>query len=317
MYKNLHAIVLSVFLVGCSKYPSGITVIPEVEAHDSEGQQVEWIRPITGELIPQNSPEVTNALALYQRSGNAPIIKKSGFMQYPFGESEPVLTCRLFRTCSIELQPGEQLRGAVVGDPVAWDVGKMISERDGLPIYHIIVKPRRNGLASNLIVTTNRRTYFIGLVSKQDGYVRQLKFYYPHDDFGAYQGRDSVAVTETNGPFEIVAKPEIDNLRSKNKLAHEELNFEYDIEGEDVSWKPERVYDDGKRVYIQWSKEMPVEEHPGLFLEKGQGSKRRLLQTNWRVDSDRRVVIVDGLFKRAHLIAGVGGQQQRVTIARR
>src|SRR3546814_19034711 len=62
----------------------------------------------------------------------------------------------------IALQPGEQLVGAgpvAAGDTVRWIIGDTTSGTGNATQVHILVKPTRSDLATNLIINTDRRTY--------------------------------------------------------------------------------------------------------------------------------------------------------------
>lgn len=67
----------------------------------------------------------------------------------------------------IALQPGEELRGEIAtGDSIRWIISVDKKDRDQV---HVFVKPVKAGLATNLIVRTNRRTYLIELQSVESG----------------------------------------------------------------------------------------------------------------------------------------------------
>ena len=81
-----------------------------------------------------------------------------------------------------------------------------------------------------------------------------------------------------------------------------------------------RVYNDGVKTIIQMPRTMEQTEAPTLLIVRGKdsifpwGGKAEEILVNYRVQSDR--YIVDTLFDKAILIAGVGSQQERVTITR-
>jgi len=82
-------------------------------------------------------------------------------------------------------------------------------------------------------------------------------------------------------------------------LTAERLNFKYKIKpDDDYSWTPVRVFDDGRKTYIQMGTEMKHTEAPVLFVEGKEG----LNLVNYRVKGD--YYIVDRLFKAAELRCG-------------
>lgn len=91
----------------------------------------------------------------------------------------------------------------------------------------------------------------------------------------------------------------------------ENLDFGYALKGDKPAWRPTQVFDDGEKTFIEMPKRLRVREAPVLILrDRGQD---RLV--NYRVKG--RYYLVDRLFERAVLIAGVGRRQERVEILRR
>src|SRR2546425_13228630 len=88
-------------------------------------------------------------------------------------------------------------------------------------------------------------------------------------------------------------------------------NFNYQIDGDDVPWKPVRVFDDGTHVYIQMPQAMRVTEAPALLVQTRTGDAALV---NYRLRQP--YYVVDKLFETALLITGVGDHQDRVTIRR-
>jgi type IV secretion system protein VirB9 len=97
------------------------------------------------------------------------------------------------------------------------------------------------------------------------------------------------------------------------------LDFNYNIDG-DGPWKPVRVYNDGTKTVIEMPSTMRQTEAPTLLVLRGKnsvmpwGSKAEEVLVNYRVQNDR--YIVDSVFDKAILIAGVGSDQEKVTIER-
>ena len=56
-------------------------------------------------------------------------------------------------------------------------------------------------------------------------------------------------------------------------VALERLNFGYEISGDDPSWRPIRVFDDGQKVYLQFPADIAQGELPPLFIV-GAANKR-------------------------------------------
>lgn len=191
----------------------------------------------------------------------------------------------------IALEPGEQLSGSgplAAGDTVRWIVGDTESGNGDTRRVHIMVKPTRTAIETNLVVNTDRRTYLIELRSRERPYMPSVAWFYPEDR----SGRSKVLPPT---PF----IPEMDQRR-----------YRYVIEGDSPPWRPVNAYDDGRKIYIEFSPGIGQGEMPPLFVI-GQDGKPELV--NYRVS--RNVLIADRLFAAAELRLG-GEKQQKVRIVR-
>ena len=84
----------------------------------------------------------------------------------------------------IALEPGEQLTGSgpvSAGDTVRWVVGDTESGSGDTRRVHIMVKPTRPSIETNLVVNTDRRTYLIELRSREKPYMPSVAWFYPED----------------------------------------------------------------------------------------------------------------------------------------
>ena len=92
--------------------------------------------------------------------------------------------------------------------------------------------------------------------------------------------------------------------------AMHQRHYRYVIEGDSPPWRPLNAFDDGRKVYIEFSPGISQGEMPPLFVI-GQDGKPELV--NYRVY--RNVLIADRLFAAAELRLG-GEKQQKVRIIR-
>ena len=86
--------------------------------------------------------------------------------------------------------------------------------------------------------------------------------------------------------------------------------FDYRVKGGD-DYRPVRVFDDGKKTYIQMGPQAKNREVPALVIIGPDGKQEMV---NYRVKDD--IYIVDRLFDRAALILGSGKKARRVEINR-
>jgi type IV secretion system protein VirB9 len=258
-----------------------------------------------GKLTPQEKA----AVAISQRwqagaaNGMKPVAGPSGAVRFVYGQQQANIVCAVLQLCDVELQPGEQLNNMNVGDP-RFAVEPAVS---GGPteVLHLIIKPLDVGLSTTLVVTTNRRTYRMNLRSHRTEFMQQVSFIYPEE---ASARLDAIKTRE--------AKEKQEQTLPQTREYLGDLNFKYDLAGS-APWKPVRVYNDGVKTIIQMPKAMAQTEAPTLLVLRKEGglfSNDDTVMVNYRVQHDR--YIVDTVFDKAILIAGVGRGQDRVTITR-
>jgi type IV secretion system protein VirB9 len=200
----------------------------------------------------------------------------------------------------IALQPGEQLAGAgpvAAGDTVRWIIGDTESGSGGDKRVHILVKPTRAELATNLVINTDRRTYHIELRSTDKTYMASVSWAYPQDQLIALRGRNAEA--QRTAP--VAAGVDLASV-----------NFRYEITGDRAPWRPLRAFDDGRQVYIEFPRGIAQGEMPPLFVVGPAGKTSELV--NYRVRAN--FMIVDRLFAAAELRLGDKASEQRVRIVR-
>ena len=190
----------------------------------------------------------------------------------------------------IALQPGEKLVSVSAGDTVRWVVGDTTSGEGKEATVHILVKPIAADLDTNLVITTDRRTYHLEMHASAGTYMASVSWTYP--------AADLIALKKQRGETEAVAAAIADT-----GINVEQLRFRYRLEG-DAPWKPLRVFDDGAKVYIQFPSGLAQGEAPPLFVI-GPDGKSALV--NYRVRGT--TYIVDRLFAAAELRLGTAPQR--------
>ncbi|MFC8751423.1 P-type conjugative transfer protein TrbG [Pseudomonas oryzihabitans] len=188
------------------------------------------------------------------------------------------------RVTVVSLQPGEELVTVAAGDTVRWIVGDTSSGAGAGLRVSVLVKPTRSGLKTNLVVTTNRRTYLIELTSTEKAWMASVSWDYPKDRMLALQRQAQAA--QVAAPVDA-------------GLSLEKIRFRYAITGSNPPWKPLRAFDDGEKVYIQFPGGIAQGELPPLFVIGAQGDGQLV---NYRFRSP--YYIVDRLFGAAELRLG-------------
>ncbi|PJI44673.1 MAG: P-type conjugative transfer protein TrbG [Rhizobium sp.] len=252
-------------------------------------------------------PEPTDPTARVNQANAAARIQpvRNGFINamqvYPYtgGALYQVYTA-VGQITDIALQPGEQLVGSgpvAAGDTVRWIIGDTQSGAGPTLQVHILVKPTRPDLMTNLVINTNLRTYHMELRSTERTYMASVSWQYPQDQF--------IALRRQNQQAEAAQQ-----VASGVDLAN--VNFRYAIDGDRAPWRPLRAFDDGRQVFIEFPRGISQGEMPPLFVVGPEGTTSELV--NYRVRGHH--MIVDRLFAAAELRFGSGDRQRRVRITR-
>ncbi len=202
------------------------------------------------------------------------------------------------KVSDITLQEGETLVGSgpvAAGDTTRWIIGDTESGVGSTRRVHILVKPTRPDLVTNMVINTDRRTYHLELRANPSAWMASVSWRYPVDELIAL--RRSAEQARAAAP--VAAGIDIDAL-----------SFAYTIKG-DAPWKPLRAFDDGTHVYIEFAASIAQGEMPPLFVLSADNKTAELV--NYRVQGHR--LIVDRLFAVAELRLGAK-HPQKVRIMR-
>ncbi len=193
---------------------------------------------------------------------------------------------------TIALEPGESLTGAgpiAAGDTARWIIGDTESGSGASRRVHVLVKPTRPDISTNLVITTDRRIYMIELRARDALYMPAVAWAYPAPPPGQRQT--------------VPAAPVIP--------AEAARNYRYGLTGDSPPWRPFSVFDDGRRVYVVFPAGIVQGEMPPIFVLGSDGEPQIV---NSRVHQN--ILIVDRLFGAAELRLGGGDRQQVVRIIR-
>lgn len=250
-----------------------------------------------------NDRLVMEAYQRYTKTGHAPTVKTEGWITYPYSpNTRPLITCQPARQCVIQLEEGEKLFSINMGDSAHWSHSSFVSGEGASAAVSVIVRPNYTDTATDLIISTNRRTYNIGLVSKEGGDPSVLRFYYPEET-----ARETVAMArmaQERVQTKVVSEVET----SGTNVDLNRLSFNYRVCGSNVAWKPSRVFDDSNKTFIEMPNITSRVDLPVLYLV----TNNKMQLVNYRYDAP--YYVVDGLFKKAWLVSGKGGDQKRVEI---
>lgn len=249
--------------------------------------QPAWASPQSSGTARQATVATANRLATMEPAAQ-------GFLNavqvYPFADGAiyHVITAPE-RVTDIALQPGETLVAVASGDTVRWVIGDTTSGSGAEKRTHVLVKPFSAGLATNLVITTDRRSYHIALTSVSKTAMAALSWTYPQDALIALKR----AAAEAQAAQPVAAGIDID-----------QLHFNYAVSGDKPAWRPLRAFDDGRQTFIEFPATLAVGEAPPIFLLDRKGEAQLV---NYRVKG--RFYVVDRIFDVAELRLGTKHQQ--------
>ncbi len=177
---------------------------------------------------------------------------------------------------AILLEPGETLNDIAAGDTSRWMVTQAQGGADGAPRSIILIKPQARDLQTNIVLVTDRRTYLLEAMSLTGGvYAPEIAWSYPSS-----------------------AQPSV-------SPSPQAINFNYrirTIRGRKPVWTPQRVYDDGRRTWIEFPPEAAASDLPPFFVIGAEGDEL----VNYRVQAGR--YMVDRIFDVGELRLGAAAQ---------
>lgn len=181
--------------------------------------------------------------------------------------------CKLNYLTDIALAPGEAITFVGGGDTGQWMLDS--ATIDGTA--HLYLKPIAHNAKTNIIINTTYHSYQV-LCEEGDWYNPMIKWSYGSEEI-----------------MKSVAQQKLDaNLYTTQVANTDSLNFDYKIKGK-ADWKPERVFDDGHKTVIQFSK--ALEKMPVLFV-KEKGHKEASL-VNYKTRNN--AIVVERTFAEAEL----------------
>jgi type IV secretion system protein VirB9 len=161
-------------------------------------------------------------------------------------------------------------------------------------VQHFFLKPTYASLTTSMIIITDRRVYHLLLKSFKDTYMVMVQWEYPHIM-----------------PFTVKTEAMNRHLAELNNdpmlVNPEYLSFDYKMTFsifKKPAWLPRRIYDDGRKTYIELDEKMLHMESPVIFNHRNE-------RINYRVQ--KNLVIIDELIEKITVRRG----KEKVTIAKK
>jgi type IV secretion system protein VirB9 len=179
---------------------------------------------------------------------------------------------------TILLEPGETLNNIAAGDTSRWMVTQAEGETESEGRTIVLVKPQTTSLRTNIVLITDRRTYLVEAISQPGNvYSAQVAWSYPGGELEGASTPSSIA----------------------------DLNFTYRIRttrGRTPNWSPSRVFDNGRRTWVEFPPGVVASDMPPLFVITADGAEI----VNYRVQGQR--YMIDRVFDIAELRLGTRAQ---------
>ena len=260
-------------------------------------------------------------IARLAQSQSSPAAGAHGRVLYTFGEGIPTVITAPEQLSEIEFEPGEQIQLDTKGLPMLdlgdwhhWTVTPRLIGTGEHAQAFLIVKPEFSGQETTLTVPTDRRIYYIRLLSEPHDYLPQVAFRYPEEEqkrklesFAAAQRtQHPEAPRETEESKRLKS---LDTIRTAKSTAYDVvLNKAARKHG--LYLRPAKIYDDGIHTVVQLSEAARYRDLPVLRLKTFTGPDT----PNWHFSDQDLTYTIDSLTDRIELLSGAGRRQLRVTI---
>lgn len=270
---------MRVLFLGCAIVASGIALPAAADGPSASVQQSGATETPRAECVPSRRVHCPTPIQMLATANGAARQRptRDGFNEarhvyaYAPGALYELYTNPGFIS-TILLEPGESLNAIAAGDTARWMVTEAQAETDAEPRTIVLVKPQTTGLRTNIVLITDRRTYTIEASAVSgEAYSAQIAWTYPEDS---------------------AATP---------AASFDRLHFDYRIRttrGRAPRWLPTRVFDDGRRTWIEMPADVEASDMPPLFVITGEGAEL----VNYRVQGRR--YMVDRIFDAAELRLG-------------
>jgi P-type conjugative transfer protein TrbG len=234
------------------------------------------------------------------KNGASPVsVDSVGRVKYVYGVDMPTIVCAPVRICALELEPGERVTGDVqIGDTVSWNYLLLYYGSNAAAQTAVVVlRPTPAAMDTNLLLTTDRRVYYLRLVGHGSDYMSRVSFTYPEDSAARWQSE--IKAHEAPPPITAPIAPAV-NRDDVEREVIANLSFDYNVTGgkKTPCIKPSRVYDDGAHTVIVMPACVNSRELPVLVVH----ADGKDIVTNYRYANGK--FVVDRLFDQAKLQAG-------------
>ena len=223
-----------------------------------ESERVKGANEEISTYNPLVNPSVSQKISYTQDGANS---QENSTVVFKYAPNQLYkIYCRVGYLTDLSLKKGEKVTFVGGGDTSAWAVEK--ATVDG--VAHIYIKPTVDTSTTNLIITTNKRSYQL-ILNTSSWYNPMVTWNYGQEE------QSAINLREEQGTISNINE----NVES--------LNFNYKISGES-SMKLLTVFDDGEKTILKFAK-MP-KRLPSLFIKK----KGKIIMANYKIRENCYIV---------------------------
>ena len=164
----------------------------------------------------------------------------------------------------IRLEPGETLKYVGGGDTARWRIDNAKTGRFGNTVEHILLKPLQNGISTNIVINTDRRSYQL-IVEAGPAYNPMVSWIYPKSDTQIYEEQQT---------------------KSYSSIDPSQIKFGYKISDTHYKWSPVNVFHSEYKTYFKMKSDIKDTELPAVFV----------------VDDDNKLLLVSYRFVDGYFI---------------
>jgi len=214
--------------------------------------------------------------------------------------TENVISCPVNLECDITLEPGETVYDGFAASPDDWDPHSTYTGPKGNTTPHLIFRPSRAGLRTNVIVPTSRRTYYLRLESTDSTDARYYTYSFPR----VFISR-KFAEQQSKAPgAAIVTAPDTDPTHQCLSRISYQYQFDRGLPQDHPTgarsnyasltalWQPRKVCTDGLHTFVSFAPtDITPSDTPVLQLLGPEGDT----MLNYTYDAQQRFFRVDGV----------------------
>lgn len=164
----------------------------------------------------------------------------------------------------VRFEPGETIKYVGGGDTARWQIDNAKTGSFGRSVEHIFIKPVQNGITTNIVVNTDRRSYQL-IVEAGLAYNPMVSWIYPKSDIEIHKEQQT---------------------KSYSSINPASLDFGYKISDKSFKWSPAEVFRSDNKTYFKMKPEIKDTELPAIFV----------------VDDDNKLLLVSYRFTDGYFI---------------